>query len=117
MDIEKLKALSSEDRKGVLESEALSIEEGKYTKPLGEITLYVQDTDPYTTHTIKGELKQDSMLKSFQVNSEKRWDVKEFLKFVNSLRNENPRDGFILLRIIRISFSRGLILREVFRSW
>jgi len=36
MDIEKLKLLSNEDRKSVLESEALSIEEGKYTKPLGK---------------------------------------------------------------------------------
>lgn len=70
--------------------------EGKTLDPLncniqiandkGEITLHVQDTDPYTTHVIKGELKQDSALKTFQVNSEKRWDVKEFLKFVKTMR-------------------------------
>ncbi len=34
MDIERLKSLSSEDRKLVLQSEALAITEGKYVKPL-----------------------------------------------------------------------------------
>jgi hypothetical protein len=34
MDIERLKQLSAEDRKTVLESESLSVEEGKYEKPL-----------------------------------------------------------------------------------
>ena len=44
MGIEKLKNLSSEDRKCVLESEALAIEEGKYTKPLTEDEiLYYKD--------------------------------------------------------------------------
>jgi hypothetical protein len=34
MDIEKLKTMSAEDRKLVLESEAIAVEEGKYEKPL-----------------------------------------------------------------------------------
>lgn len=34
MDIDRLKSLSEHDRKAVLESEAVAIEEGKYTKPL-----------------------------------------------------------------------------------
>jgi len=34
MDIERLKTLSSEDRKLVMQSEALAITEGKYVKPL-----------------------------------------------------------------------------------
>jgi hypothetical protein len=36
MDIERIKQLSPEDRKLVLQSEASSIEEGRYTKPLTE---------------------------------------------------------------------------------
>ena len=35
MDIERLKSLSNEDRKLVLQSEALAIVEGKFVKPLG----------------------------------------------------------------------------------
>jgi hypothetical protein len=34
MDIERLKTMSAEDRKLVLESEAIAVEEGKYEKPL-----------------------------------------------------------------------------------
>ena len=34
MDIERLKNLSEDDRKSILESESIAIEEGKYTKPL-----------------------------------------------------------------------------------
>jgi hypothetical protein len=36
MDIERLKHLSPEDRRSILESEAASVEEGRYTKPLTE---------------------------------------------------------------------------------
>jgi hypothetical protein len=36
MDIRKIKELSAEDRKLVLQSEASSVEEGRYTKPLTE---------------------------------------------------------------------------------
>lgn len=36
MDINRLKTLSAEDRRSVLESEAIAIEEGKYEKPLTE---------------------------------------------------------------------------------
>lgn len=42
MELEKLKTMSAEDRKAVLESEAIAMEEGKYTKPLTheEIAFY-----------------------------------------------------------------------------
>jgi hypothetical protein len=44
MDIDRLKSLSTEDRKAVLESEAIAVEEGKYTKPLTESEiLYFKD--------------------------------------------------------------------------
>jgi len=44
MDIERLKLLSTEDRKSVLESEAIAIEEGKYEKPLTpDELLYYKD--------------------------------------------------------------------------
>jgi hypothetical protein len=40
--LERLKTLSSQDRKSVLESEAIAVEEGKYIKPLGpeELAFY-----------------------------------------------------------------------------
>lgn len=44
MDIDRLKSLSELDRKAVLESEALAIEEGKYQKPLSkDEVLYYKD--------------------------------------------------------------------------
>lgn len=44
MDIERLKTLSESDRKAVLESEALAVEEGKYQKPLThDEVLYYKD--------------------------------------------------------------------------
>ena len=44
MDIERLKSLSNEDRKLVLQSEALAIVEGKFVKPLGpEELAYYKD--------------------------------------------------------------------------
>jgi len=52
----------------------------------GELTLHIQDTDPYTEHIIKGELKQDSVLKLFAINSDKRWSIQEFLKFIKTMR-------------------------------
>lgn len=51
MDIERLKTLSDDERKSVLESEAIAIEEGKYNKPLtpDEILYY---KDELAEHTI-----------------------------------------------------------------
>jgi hypothetical protein len=44
MEIERLKTLTNEDRKSVLESEAIAIEEGKYEKPLTpDEMLYYKD--------------------------------------------------------------------------
>lgn len=44
MDIDRLKSLSELDRKAVLESEAIAVEEGKYTKPLtADEILYYKD--------------------------------------------------------------------------
>jgi len=42
MDIDRLKALSHDDRKLVLQNEASAIQEGKYVKPLGpeELAFY-----------------------------------------------------------------------------
>lgn len=55
-------------------------------KDKGVIMLIVQDTDPYTTHTIKGSLKNDSVLKLFLLNTDNRWQVSEFLKFIKTMR-------------------------------
>jgi len=58
----------------------------KIAKDKGEIVLHVQDTDPYTEHIIRGELKRDSILEQFQINTNTRWTVAEFLKFIKTMR-------------------------------
>lgn len=55
-------------------------------KDLGKVELYIQDTNPYTTHKITGSLKRDSVLNQFAINTEKRWAVSDFLKFVRTMR-------------------------------
>lgn len=55
-------------------------------KDAGRIELYLQDTDPHTTHKITGSLKRDSILNGFSINTDKRWAVADFLKFVRTMR-------------------------------
>jgi hypothetical protein len=58
MDVERLKTLTSEDRKSVLESEAIAIEEGKYEKPLtpDELLFY---KDELAVHSINQAVIMD----------------------------------------------------------
>lgn len=58
MDVEHLKKLTPEDRKSVLESEAISIEDGKYEKPLtpDEILYY---KDELAVHSINQAVIMD----------------------------------------------------------
>ena len=51
-------------------------------KNLGKLELHIKDTNPFTEHVITGTLKRDTGLDSFKLNSDKRWSVQEFLKFV-----------------------------------
>lgn len=51
-------------------------------KDNGKITLHLNDSDPYTTHVITGELKRDKSLASFSINTDKRWEVRDFIKFL-----------------------------------
>lgn len=55
-------------------------------KDLGKLELFIQDTDPHTTHKITGSLKRDSILNGFAINSDKRWAVADFLKFIRTMR-------------------------------
>lgn len=52
----------------------------------GKLELVIQDTDPYTTHTIVGSLTKDQILQQFKINSDTRWSVAEFLKFIKTMR-------------------------------
>lgn len=53
----------------------------------GKLELYVQDTDPNTTHTITGSLKKNADLSEFNINSlTHRWGVSDFLRFVKTKR-------------------------------
>lgn len=52
----------------------------------GIIELHVQDTDPYTEHVIRGMLTKDSVLGLFRINTDSRWPIREFLKFIKTMR-------------------------------
>lgn len=51
-------------------------------KDTGVITLIILDTDPHSTCTITGQLKKDGYFDQWQINSEKRWTVQQFLKHI-----------------------------------
>lgn len=80
---------------GVLEAPAQFLK-GKTIDPLkthlkifnaeGELELVVNDEDPYSTHTIKGKLSKDSVLQMFRINTDTRWTIAEFLKFIKTMR-------------------------------
>jgi hypothetical protein len=55
-------------------------------KDCGVIILRVNDTDPYTETEIIGLLKKDGALDPWRINSDKRWAVGEFLKFIKTQR-------------------------------
>lgn len=55
-------------------------------KDTGSLELHVQDTNPHTEHVITGALKRDSVLNQFKINSDHRWSVREFVKFVKTMR-------------------------------
>lgn len=52
----------------------------------GKLELVVNETDPYLRHTVTGALSKDTILQQFQINSEKRWTIQEFLKFIKTMR-------------------------------
>lgn len=72
MDILNLKHLSNEDRRLVLESESLAIEEGKYTKPLTDVELSF-----YKDKLADESIKQAVMLDDFKLIKD---EFKERLK-------------------------------------
>jgi hypothetical protein len=54
---------------------------------LGKLELYIQDTDPHTSHTITGSLKKNADLAEFNINSlTHRFGVADFLRFVKTKR-------------------------------
>lgn len=55
-------------------------------KDVGVITLVILDTDPHSTCTITGQLKQDGYFAAWGINTEKRWTVAQFLKHVKMYR-------------------------------
>jgi len=52
----------------------------------GSLTLTINDTAPHACHKIKGALTRDVNLAAFQINTEKRWGVREFTKFCKMAR-------------------------------
>jgi len=52
----------------------------------GSLTLTINDMATHGKHTIKGSLTPDVNLAAFQINTEKRWGVREFTKFCKMAR-------------------------------
>jgi len=52
----------------------------------GSLMLTINDTAPHACHKIKGALTRDVNLAAFQINTEKRWGVREFTKFCKMAR-------------------------------
>lgn len=55
-------------------------------KDKGKLVLLLGDSDPYSTHTITGSLKKDSVLELFKINTDYRYTVNEFVKFIKTMR-------------------------------
>lgn len=55
-------------------------------KDEGIIALVVGESDPHTKIEIVGKLRKNSALKVFQINTEKRWLIREFLAFIKMNR-------------------------------
>lgn len=55
-------------------------------KDQGVIVLNVNDQDPHTVIQITGQLKKDAALDPWKINSDKRWTIGEFLKFIKTQR-------------------------------
>lgn len=55
-------------------------------KDKGTIQLVLQDRNPHSQMQITGSLHKDSVLEQFKLNSDHRWTVQEFLKFIKTMR-------------------------------
>lgn len=52
----------------------------------GRISLIVDDQHPFKRSIIVGSLQADYILQAFKINSDHRWTIQEFLKFVKTMR-------------------------------
>jgi hypothetical protein len=55
-------------------------------KDKGEIKLTIHDRSPQSKIQITGSLTADTILQQFKLNSDHRWTVQEFLKFIKTMR-------------------------------
>ena len=51
----------------------------------GIISLIVEDIHPFSRSTITGSLTKDKVLELFKINTEHRWGIQEFLKFIKTM--------------------------------
>lgn len=56
-------------------------------KDSGVITLHILDTDPHSASCITGQLKVDGYFSQWQINSEKRWSVQQFVKHIKMFKS------------------------------
>lgn len=51
----------------------------------GVIKFIVEDKHPFSKSEITGVLSRDKVLESFGINTQKRWGIQEFLKFIKTM--------------------------------
>jgi hypothetical protein len=72
-------------------------------KDQGVIILNVNDQDPYTVVQIIGQLKKDGALDLWKINTDHRWTVQGFLKFIKTQRYffDNPAECSALVESLQ----------------
>jgi hypothetical protein len=55
-------------------------------KDVGHLQLVIFDRNPHSAINIVGKLTPDTMLERFCINTDQRWSVSEFLKFIKTMR-------------------------------
>lgn len=52
----------------------------------GQLELVIKDQDPFTTHKITGVLARYAGLALFKINTDSRWNVRDFKKFLRTVK-------------------------------
>jgi len=52
----------------------------------GQLDLIIKDQDPFTSHQITGTLEKYAGLSLFKINTDSRWNVRDFKKFLRTVK-------------------------------
>ncbi len=84
-------------------------------KNLGSLELHVNDTDAVSESIITGSLQYDDDLLKFKINSDQRWSVQAFFKFVKTMRyyfDDKDQHSTLLASLTKWSVSVEKVIKE-----